>query len=108
MDSAIIFMGLCIFIPMLLPAFINIPPEQPVVKEVIKIKYIRDQVPVSKPETIASTIVVQNFISKNDAIDCLLSLGLKKTLAIKKVDSLFVKKNYNSLEEFIIDAFKVT
>ena len=98
---------------MLLPIFIGGVPQEPqiIVKEVVKVKYLKNKSKINKvivppkPTTVEPTKIL---IAKNDAIDCLLNLGLKKSLAKNKVDSLFLKKDYESLEDFIIDAFKIT
>lgn len=94
-------MGLCLFIPMILPAFIRSP--EVVVKEVVKVKvkYVEKEKFIKvKPE--------EPSIPKDDAINCLVELGLKKSIAKKKVDDLFNSRKYKTLEEFIIDAFKIT
>jgi hypothetical protein len=53
----------------------------------------------------------QNIKVKNnfheDCKDCLVSLGMKKLDAEKKVKSMFKNKNYNSLEQFILEVYKI-
>lgn len=94
--SAIIFMGCCIFLPMLLETFSNVNQKISIKKEIVEIvKYL--------PQT---PIVQENPI-KNDAIRCLISLGLKKSEAKKKVNEMFIKFEYKTLESFLLDVYKV-
>lgn len=120
-EQALIFMGCCLFLPMLIPLFIGSPEPEVIVKHrpVAKIKYIKYPetkfikpkqkiVKVKAPQE--EKVVIKEEvpkISKEDAIECLTSLGLKKAAANKKVNELFQKNKYNSLEEFLMDAYKL-
>lgn len=121
---ALIFMGSCLFIPMLLPFLVGIieqkePQKIIETKTITKIKYIKYPdtninkksdpiikkiIPVEKEVIIPTE---KYSIAKEDAIECLLSLGLKKSFAKKRVDDLFSKNKYSSLEEFLVSAYKV-
>ena len=50
-------------------------------------------------------IIVENKFM-NDCKECLISLGMKKIDADKKVSNMFNKKNYTSIEHFLMDAYK--
>lgn len=98
--SAILFMGCCMFLPMILLHF-SIPAQ-------IKTVYVY----IEKPEKNKSIVIEKdrqnekNNPLKIDAINCLISLGMKKTSAKIKVDRMFDEKDYNSIENFLIDAYK--
>jgi predicted transcriptional regulator len=95
--SVIIFMGCCIFLPMILS---TIPKQQTVIKkEVVEVvKYM--------PPPPHENVVVENPIKK-EAIECLVSLGMKKSQAKKKVFDMFEKTDYKSIEGFLMDVYKV-
>ena len=98
--SAIIFMGCCMFLPMILFHF-SIDKE--IVRTEIKYVYIEKQKKLRESKPI-------NFKQENtiveDAIECLISLGMKKSDAKIKVNRMFLNKNYESIESFLIDAYK--
>jgi hypothetical protein len=50
-------------------------------------------------------IVVENKFM-NECKECLVSLGMKKIDAEKKVSNMFKNNNYNSIQQFIMDAYK--
>ena len=121
---ALIFMGSCLFIPMLLPFLVGIieqkqPQKIIEIKTITKIKYIKypnskinkKSFPIIKnidtDNKSTVTPIEKHSISKEDAIECLLSLGLKKSFAKKRVDDLFLKNKYSSLEEFLVSAYKI-
>lgn len=99
--SAILFMGCCMFLPMILLHF-SMPSQ-------IKTVYVY----IEKPEKNIPTIIEKdkrnekNNPLKADAINCLVSLGMKKSSAKIKVDAMFNEKEYNSIENFLIDAYKM-
>lgn len=96
--SVIIFMGCCIFLPMILNA-ISSQKIVKIEKEVVEIvKYI--------PQPPHKNIVVENPIKK-EAVECLISLGMKKSQAKKKVFDMFEKTDYKSIESFLMDVYKV-
>lgn len=90
-------MGCCIFLPMILS---TIPKQQTVIKkEVVEVvKYM--------PPPPHENVVVENPIKK-EAIECLVSLGMKKSQAKKKVFDMFEKTDYKSIEGFLMDVYKV-
>ena len=97
MATAIIFMGCCIFLPMLLGTFSNVNQKTLVKKEIVEVvKYLPQPTPV-----------IQENPIKNDAIECLVSLGLKKSEAKKKVNEMFAKFEYQTIESFLLDVYKV-
>lgn len=98
MTTAIIFMGCCIFLPMLLSVMSDMKVVK-IEKEIVEVvKYLPQQTIIKDK--------VENPI-KNDAINCLVSLGMKKVEAKKKVEELFSKKEYMSIESFLMDAYKL-
>lgn len=92
-------MGCCIFIPMILT---HIPSQTIEIKEVIKY--------IEKPVYIEKQVVVEPKPKENktlkDAIQCLVSLGMKKSDAKKKAEEMFAVKNYESIESFLLDVYK--
>jgi hypothetical protein len=102
--AVLIFMAMCIFIPMLLP---YLDTKTSIEKEVIKYIYIEKQTPKGIDQTIAVVPKVDPKLL-DDCTQCLISLGLKKSEANKKVKELFNKKQYLSIEEFLMDAYKIS
>lgn len=100
--AALIFMMLCIFAPMLL-SFFESCNTVVVKEEVIKYKYITKK---TKPVKISKPKEVDNKLFE-DCLECLVSLGMKKVNAKKRVTDLFNKKDYVSIEDFLIDAYKI-
>ena len=71
-----------------------------------KVVYIEVQQPVKKTKVKnKKPLEIKNPL-EDDAIQCLTSLGMKKLDAIKKVKDMFQKKNYQSIESFLIDVYK--
>jgi hypothetical protein len=113
-EQALFFMGCCLFLPMLIPLFVGSP--EPEIRTVTKVKFIkRPQTKFAKPNYKVKKVKAPEIIAekevpkilKEDAVECLTSLGLKKAAANKKVNDLFSKNKYNSLEEFLLDAYKL-
>jgi len=77
-------------------------------QEDYEIKFQADKKVVHKSNKIKENIKtiekVENPI-KQDAVQCLISLGMKKKDATIKVNSMFARKNYQSIESFLIDAY---
>ena len=100
---AIIFMGFCIFGPMLISIY-----EKPQ-----KVKYIyvkQTKVKPKKVESVKQDVVYkpqENLQIKEDCLKCLRSLGMNKRDAQEKLDSMWKNKNYNSIESFLMDAYRV-
>ena len=99
---------------MLIPLFVGSP--EPEIRTVTKVKFIkRPQTKFAKPNYKVKKVKAPEIIAekevpkvlKEDAVECLTSLGLKKAAANKKVNDLFSKNKYNSLEEFLVDAYKL-
>lgn len=103
--AALIFMMLCIFAPMLLPLLDRPVKNIYIEKEIVKYKYISTK-QKSKPKSIADK-QDKNMEIFNDCVLCLNSLGLKKTEAKERAKKLFEKKQYNSVEDFLMDAYKI-
>lgn len=104
--SVIIFMGFCIFGPMLL-AICTIRPEPEILtREVIKCKYVKSK----KSKAKQPSSIINNETSdklKEECIQCLKSLGMKKSDAKEKAEQMWKIKNYNSIESFLMDAYRV-
>lgn len=97
--TAMIFMGCCIFIPMILT---YIPSQTIETKEVVK--YIEKPVYVEKQVVVKPKPKENKLL--NDAIQCLTSLGMKKPDAKRKAEEMFAVKNYESIESFLLDVYK--
>ena len=120
--AAVLFIGGCLFIPMLLSIFIDL--ELPIVPDFLRRKekiviqhvYIYKTVknkPKPKPKPIKEIKAElqinkqENLEVKMECLQCLLSLGMKKSDAKNKIEAMWKIKNYNSAESFLIDAYKV-
>jgi Holliday junction resolvasome RuvABC DNA-binding subunit len=104
---AIIFMGFCIFGPMLISVY-----EKPQKVKYIYVKQtkVKPKAKVKKVENVQPDIVYksdQNLQMKEDCFECLRSLGMNKKDAKDKVNQMWKNKNYNSIESFLIDAYRV-
>ncbi len=119
LNGAIIFMGLCLFSPMLfsvaLSAIEKLERPKVIIKEVIKTEYIEVerikevQVEKIKPADLPEPTKPQpqqNPI-KDECLQCLVSLGMKKSVAKDKVNKMWANKNYTSIEGFLMDAYRV-
>lgn len=97
--TAMIFMGCCIFIPMILTVISERPVQtKEVVQYIEKPIYVEKQV-ITKPKPKENKIL-------NDAIQCLVSLGMKKADAKQKAEEMFSRSNYESIESFLLDVYK--
>lgn len=109
LNSAIFFMGLCLFSPMLFSICVSIldmfDKPKVITKEVVRIEYV-DRVIVQEKQ-IKKKIKEKESPVKADCIECLISLGMKKSVARSKVDEMWAVKNYNSVESFLMDAYRV-
>jgi hypothetical protein len=104
--SVIIFMGFCMFGPMLLAVCTIRPEPEILTREVVKYKRVKSK----KSNKKKPILVINNEASdslKEDCIQCLKSLGMKKSDAKEKVEQMWKNKNYNSIESFLIDAYRV-
>ena len=116
--ASLIFISLCLFIPMILAhldrpkavevvRYHEITAKQtavPVVYKKMKMENLKRVSNVSpNPAKSAKEAIPPIF---NDCLDVLLYLGMKKTAAKEKVLQMFEKKSYGSLESFIMDAYK--
>ena len=119
LNNAILFMGLCLFGPMfisvLLLAIEKLERPQPITKteyvEVKTFKYIKPTKSIKPKKIIAKPIEpvkpVEDTRLKDECLECLVSLGMKKAIAKSKVSQMWASKNYNSIESFLIDAYRV-
>lgn len=104
--AAIVFMGICILTPLLLSFFISMKEPITVVKYIYiekntsTTKHVQTQKPKEKDIKYSNPFI-------KDATDCLISLGMNKKLAKEKVDKMFSSKNYNSIEDFLLDVYKI-
>lgn len=103
--SALIFFGACLFIPMLCDAIYSLADKNIIETEVEVIKYIYKEDP--KPTKSKKIKAEENSPIKKDAIQCLISLGMNKTEAKRKTDQMFEKTDYQSIESFLLDVYKV-
>jgi len=55
---------------------------------------------------VENNFIVQSDIT-NDCIQALMSLGMKKTASKEKVDKMFSQKEYLTIEDFLMDAYKI-
>jgi hypothetical protein len=104
--SVIIFMGFCMFGPILLAVCTIRPEPEILTREVVKYKYVK-----SKKSTQKQSVSIINNEAldsiKEDCIQCLKSLGMKKSDAKEKVEQMWKNKNYNSIESFLMDAYRL-
>ena len=120
LNGAILFMGLCLFSPMLfsicISAIEKLERPKVITKEVIKVEYV-DRVVIKEIQTEVKTEKSQPVPAiqkiekespiKQECLECLISLGMKKRVAKDKVEKMWASKNYNSIESFLIDAYRV-
>lgn len=74
------------------------PPKRKIYNTVAKNSIIKPVIP--KKEEYINPI-------KDEAFECLISLGMKKSEAKNKVNKMFFNKDYKNLEHFLIDAYKI-
>jgi HEPN domain-containing protein len=102
---AIIFMGFCIFGPMLISIY-----EKPQKVKYIYVKQTKIKPRTKKIESVHQDISHEpdkNLQMKEDCFECLRSLGMNKRDAQEKLNSMWKNKNYNSIESFLMDAYRV-
>lgn len=118
-NGGLIFMGLCLFLPMLIPIFIGTPEAEvryvetkiaTVQKKRKKIKpqcdFKYDTIKVqARPKRIEEKRIEIDLMP--EAIECLVSLGMKKSLAKEKVKTMWENKKYIDIESFLIDAYRL-
>ena len=111
--ASLIFIGCCLFIPMIL-----IHLDRPKAVEVIRyqtifVKPSKDKIVYETEQSKNFTTDLQepakktNLLIFNDCIEVLVSLGMKRNLAKEKATQLLNTKHYNSIESFLMDAYKV-
>lgn len=112
--TAVLFIGCCLFVPMLLSIFINFElPQIPYKKEKIVIQrvYIYKQIKNNKVSERKNNPKPQKEKICNplslECIECLVSLGMKRSEAKLKVKIMFEANDYQSIESFLIDAYKI-
>jgi Holliday junction resolvasome RuvABC DNA-binding subunit len=88
---AFIFMIVCVLAPMIIT-----PKKQ---EKNIEYVYIKDK-PAKKNKS------KENSKIKTECIESLISLGMKRKDAQLKADNMFSTKKYNSVENFIVDAYR--
>ena len=108
--AALTFMGVCLLLPMVLSSFIrcdlpshtfiqynyyNFEDNRKIVKQLPKKK--------KQPKPIVEEKESPIF---NDCVECLMSFGMKKSDAILRASEMFKIKEYSSVEEFLVDAYK--
>ena len=108
--AVLMFFGACLFIPMLCDALYGLSNRNLIPDEVEVIKYVYIEKPQPPQPVIKKEkpkVVEKINPIKDDAIQCLISLGMKKSEAIKKPNELFEKFDYESIESFLLDVYKV-
>jgi Holliday junction resolvasome RuvABC DNA-binding subunit len=107
--TVIIFMMFCMFFPSVL-IFLDEKFNKDVKYiQTIKYVYVEKQVrkvEKSNPAPVAKAKKEIRSPLKKEAFDCLISLGMNKKDANQKVNSMFDAKNYQSIESFLLDAYK--
>ena len=114
------FLALCFYVPFItMSIFQQSQPKKPgskapvyitphsVIKAEKKRKKQQKQAECKAEEKAKQEKVVTNKLQE-DAIQCLISLGMKKVAAKKKVESMFQAKNYKTIESFLFDAYKIS
>ena len=111
--AALTFMGVCLLLPMVLSSFIrcdlpshtfiqynyyNYEDNRKVIKQLPRKK--NRQLPKEDEQSQEENTIFGECVSS------LMSLGVKKSEAIAKVKSLFKNKEYESVEDFLMDAYK--
>lgn len=61
---------------------------------------------VAKQTVLPTPKRIEKVNINSDYIECLVALGMKKTEAKKKVEQMFLNKNYCTVEDFIRDVYK--
>jgi hypothetical protein len=75
-----------------------------------KIVYIEKEVKIKKvkpKKIIKQPVVIDNPIY-DDCVEFLISMGMNKAKSKQKVDNLFNNKKYNTVQDFILDAYKIS
>lgn len=109
--TVIIFMMFCMFFPSVI-IFLDEKFSKDV-KYVQTIKYVyvnEKKEKVKKPVTVKAQPkpkLKKESPIKTDAFNCLISLGMKNKDAKQKVDNMFSVKDYQSIESFLLDAYKI-
>lgn len=109
--TVIIFMMFCMFLPPVLIFLDEKFNNNIKYVETIKYVYVEKQVKkVEKPNPAPVAKAKKEIRSplKKEAFDCLMSLGMNKKDANEKVNSMFIAKDYKSVESFLLDAYKNT
>lgn len=112
--TVIIFMMFCMFFPSVLifldEKFNNNIKYVETIKYVYVDKQVKQVKKVEKPNPAPVTKEKKEIRSplKKEAFDCLISLGMNKKDANEKVNSMFIAKDYKSVESFLLDAYKNT
>lgn len=97
---SLLFIASVMLTPYIVNFFQNYKSQQIIYVEIEKpVEKVKKVKPKPKPVEIKNPIM-------DDAIQCLMSLGMKKLDAVKKVKDMFNNQNYNSIESFLIDVYK--
>lgn len=110
--TVIIFMMFCMFFPSVLIFLDEKFSKDVKYVQTIKYVYVNDKKEkVKKPATIKAQPKPKpkkESPIKQDALNCLVSLGMKNKDAKQKVDNMFSIKDYQTIESFLLDAYKLT
>ena len=109
--SVMMFMTIWLIAPMILLTVMDISSSifeaGPIPKTKIEYVYVEKIVQVKDKSTSKQKPVEELSKLQLEAIGCLTSLGMKKKDAQDKVKTMFNKKEYVSIEDFLMDAYKM-
>jgi len=105
------FMIICLLIPTLIPLILQLELFFLNEKSNTVIEYVYIEKPEKSNKINKSKPKVKPVKKLSDleieAIDCMVSLGMKKKDAQDKIKNMFSKKKYVSIEDFLMDAYKI-
>lgn len=115
----IIFIAFCFYSPFIIDRIIksikeyDSPPvkiiEKPIPVKKIKSHRVENINYKEVPQKIIEPESVKIPANKifDDCVMCLVSLGMKKKQAKEKTQKMFDKNNYQSIESFLLDVYKI-
>lgn len=109
------FLALCFYVPFVTTNLIRPEQKAPVVYKVssrhkkLEKKRIKQQKQAQEHVRQEQQIQENETAKiKDESFQCLLSLGMTKVQARKKVESMFQAKKYKTVESFLLDAYKIS
>lgn len=96
-----------IYVDKVVPEYIFVGGKYPTIEDAEYIRKPKGLPQKVKPKhKLKSSPVIEISSLHRDAIQCLISLGMKKSEASKKVSSMMSVKNYSTIEDFLMDVYK--